>query len=469
MSTSASRPGATTRRSAVPRTSAYTRGMGSKPGRRLGVCLVAGLVVSLMVGCAPNSTFRGESPDPGKRIVRVPQDTPTINGGIDLVSNGGLVLVSPGTYAEEVVVDKADVTLRGVDRNATVIDGGGIRSFGVFASADGVRIENLTVHSTVFYGVLVTGMHDENGPLAHGGPGYTELDPSEFPPVERFSIDHVTAYNNGLYGIYAFNARHGSISDSYASGSADSGFYVGQCEDCDILVVGNVAERNAIGFENANASDSLMIAGNRFSGNRIGMTLISNYQEAFTPQRGNTVAGNLIAANSSGDSPAHALGGFGIGLAITGGQGNRITGNRIETNPVAGILLGNAEDIPALQNEFSGNVLSANGIDAADVSAARAPARGNCFDDNAASTASPPELLTITCPTDAGTSSAAPLPAVAVPNGMSFLKIPAPPRQPGMTEVETIPTRLPATVEMPAASAFPVPDAALLADRAAQG
>ncbi len=441
--------------------------MGSS-GRRRSACLMAAVLATTLVGCTPNPPLSAE-PSEGAELVRVPEDAPTINDAIDRVAAGGMVLIGAGTYPEEVTIDKADVTLRGVDRNETVIDGGGIRSFGVFASADGVRIENLTVHSTLFYGVLVTGMHDENGPLAHGGPGYTELDPSEFPPVQRFSIDHVTAYNNGLYGIYAFNARHGSISDSYASGSADSGFYVGQCEDCDILVTGNVAERNAIGFENANASDSLTIAGNRFSGNRIGMTLISNYQEAFTPQRGNTVVGNLIAGNANGDSPAHALGGFGIGLAITGGQGNRITGNRIESNPVAGILLGNAEDIPALENEISGNVLSTNGVDAADVSATRAPASGNCFAGNTAATSTPPGLFAITCPTGAATGGGGILPSAAVPKGMSFLKVPVPPGQPGMIDVEALPSRLPATVDMPAASEFPVPDGLLLADRAAQG
>ena len=75
----------------------------------------------------------------------------------------------------------------------------------------------------------------------------------------------MTAHNNGLYGIYAFDAQHGVIADSYASGSADSGLYVGQCRDCDILVRDNVAERNAVGFENANASGPLVITGNRFA------------------------------------------------------------------------------------------------------------------------------------------------------------------------------------------------------------
>ena len=86
-------------------------------------------------------------------------------------------------------------------------------------------------------------------------------------------------------------------------GSADSGFYVGQCRDCDILVTDNVAERNAVGFENANASDSLVIVGNRFAGNRVGLTLLSSYQEAFLPQQVNQVVGNLISDNDAGRLP----------------------------------------------------------------------------------------------------------------------------------------------------------------------
>ncbi|WP_324013362.1 right-handed parallel beta-helix repeat-containing protein [Microbacterium sp. JZ37] len=402
-----------------------------------------------------------------QELVRVPEDAATISEGVDLVAPGGMVLIAPGTYAEEVTVDKDDVTLRGEDRNETIIDGGGTNSFGVFVPADGVRVENLTVHSTQFYGVLVTGMHDENGPLAHGGPGYTELDPERFPPVERFSIDHVTAYNNGLYGIYAFNARHGAITDSYASGSADSGFYVGQCEDCDILVAGNVAERNAIGFENANASDSLTIAGNRFSGNRIGMTLISNYQEAFTPQRENAVFGNLIVDNANGESPAHALGGFGVGLAVNGGQRNVISANRIEGNPTAGILLSNSEDIPAEDNAFSDNAVSGNGVDAVDTSAERALGRGNCFDGAGPATSAPEELRATSCPSDTVAPGGGTTPDVEVPRGMSFLQIPAPPAQPGLDDVETPPQPLPAAVDMPAASEHPLPERTLLEDRAA--
>src|SRR5690606_29064797 len=193
----------------------------------------------------------------------------------------------------------------------------------------------------LYYGVLVTAVHDEEGESARGLDGYEPLDPARFPPLQRYAVEHVTAYNNGLYGIYAFNAQHGRIADSYVSGSADSGIYIGQCEDCDAVVAGNVAEGNAIGFENANASGPLTVIGNRFAGNRVGMTLISNYREAFAPQRSNVVAGNVIVDNAASESPAQADGGFGIGVGVAGGRDNLLIANLIAGHPAAGVVLRN--------------------------------------------------------------------------------------------------------------------------------
>ena len=97
--------------------------------------------------------------------------------------------------------------------------------------------------------------------MGRGSNGYTKLDTQKFPPLQGFRVSYVTASNNALYGIYAFDAQHGVIEQSYASGSADSGFYVGQCKPCDIVVRGNVAERNAVGYEGTNASGRDVRAG----------------------------------------------------------------------------------------------------------------------------------------------------------------------------------------------------------------
>jgi nitrous oxidase accessory protein NosD len=427
----------------------------SAPLRR--ALLTVAVVAAVGAGtaaCAP-AAVDGPSPDQGASpsTVRVPDDAETISAAVDLVAEGGLILVEPGTYTEQVLVDKADVTLRGLDRNEAVIDAENIRPYGVVAVADGVSIENLTVTGATFYGVLVTGMHDESGPTAHGVDGYSRLDPEQFPPVQRFAIDHVTAYNNGLYGLYAFDAQHGVIRDSYASGSADSGIYVGQCRDCDILVTGNVAENNAVGFENANASDSVTVAGNRFSGNRVGMTFLSNYQEAFAPQRGNAVVGNLVAGNRATDAPAHAEGGFGLGIGISGGTANVFERNRIAGNPRAGVVLSNTEDLAALDNLFRGNVFSSdaaagNGVDVANASSPRAAARGNCLEGDPATTLPADLFASCAAGADQPTTDTASLPAPEVPPGVSFMKVAAPPAQPSMDDPEAparvLPDALPA-------------------------
>jgi hypothetical protein len=178
----------------------------------------------------------------------------------------------------------------------------------------------------------------------------------------------VTASNNALYGIYAFNSRHGVIEHSYASGSADSGIYVGQCKPCDIVVRDNVAERNAVGYEGANASGRMFVLRNRLVGNRIGLTTNSEYQEAFIPQQDATIVGNLIAHNAEPTSPAQADGGYGIGVGIAGGTRNLVSRNLIVGNPSTGIALASTEDLPPTGNQLVENVLQDNGVDVVDAS-----------------------------------------------------------------------------------------------------
>lgn len=421
------------------------------------------LLVLGFAGCSGNGS---PSASGTQDLVRVPADAGTLTDAAARVAPGGTIVIAPGVYDEQLQISTPDVTVRGEDRNRTVIDGGGIRPYGVVVIADGVTVENLTVTGATFYGVLFTGLHDQNGPSAPTADGYVAWDPEEFPPLQRFLVDHVTAYNNGLYGIYSFNSQHGVIRDSYASGSADSGIYVGQCENCDVLVTGNIAERNAVGFENANASDSVVIAGNRFSGNRVGMTLLSSYQEAFTPQRGNTVVGNLISDNVEAESPAQADGAFATGVGISGGVGNVFTDNRISGNTRAGVILANTEDLPAASNAFEGTAFEGNGVDVANASAPRTPATGNCV--SGTPTSFPVDLaaqLAAACAGAADAQSAGEPSGPAAPPGLSFKRVPAPRDQPDLPE-RADRSPLPAVVAMPAPGTFAVPDASFLADLA---
>ncbi|MCD7101122.1 right-handed parallel beta-helix repeat-containing protein [Pseudoclavibacter sp. 13-3] len=426
---------------------------------RMSVIVGTALFAVALAGCATGTT-------PKDAVVEVTPDSGSLQDAADRVAEGGTIVLGAGTYRDSMTIRTRDVTVRGSDRNETIIDGEGQRPLGIVGIADGVRVENLTVTGATLYGVLVTGTHDENSADVTGISGYEQFDPEKFPAVQRFSIDHVTAYNNGLYGIYAFNAKNGAIRDSYASGSADSGFYVGQCQQCNIAVTGNVAERNAVGFENANASDSLVITGNRFTDNRVGMTLLSNYQEAFTPQHGNVVAGNVISDNQTSQSPSQADGGFGTGIGISGGQDNTITANRIENNARSAVIFASTEDLPSTGNRLIDNLISGSPVTAANISAGRAPASANCLSPAGAAlpTGFAAELARA-CDGEKiqqSSASADQLPGPSAPAGMSFLEVPAPRQQPQMGDPGTSRDPLPDNPQLPDATGIAVPDAGLL-------
>ncbi|MFI6098365.1 nitrous oxide reductase family maturation protein NosD [Lentzea sp. NPDC051213] len=374
--------------------------------------------------------------------INVPAQLNTIQAAVDAAAEGTTITVSPGVYQESVQVRTKGLTIRGTQRGSVIIDGEVKRPNGFVVTAPDVSIQNLTVRNHTLNGVLVTGLSQDGG-MGRGSTGYTKLDTQKFPPLQGFRVSYVTASNNGLYGIYAFDAQHGVIEQSYASGSADSGFYVGQCKPCDIVVRGNVAERNAVGYEGTNASGQMYVLGNRFSGNRVGMTSNSDYQEAFVPQEDAMFAGNLVSDNAEALSPAQADGAFGLGVGIAGGTRNVLTRNLITGNPGTGIALGSSEDLAPLDNRFDGNVITHNGQDVLYVATQRAPGRNNCFDGGR-------------CYSGVGEQMKKP----AAPRGIPFNQVAAPPNQPEMPS-DPLPDKA------PNAEKYGVPTEDLFLDRAA--
>ncbi|MBW4717183.1 right-handed parallel beta-helix repeat-containing protein [Saccharothrix sp. SC076] len=395
----------------------------------------------------------------------MPRDQATIGSAVADARPGSLVLISPGVYHESVHIRTDHVTLRGTDRNGVVIDGQGRRRHGVVVTAPAVVVENLTVRDHLFNGVLLTGATRDGGePDARGADGYQRLDPDRSPPLEGFRVRYVTAANNGLHGIYAFNARHGVIEHNYASGSAGSGLHVGQCKPCHVLVTDNVAEHNAVGYEGTNAGIGLWVLRNRFTRNRVGMSIGSDYLEAFRPQEDSAVAGNLVADNAEPRTPQQADGGFGIGIGIGGGQRNTVVRNLVRGHPRAGLVLTSTEDIPAIGNNAHANAFADNAVDFANTATGRAPSRDNCLRGNTAATAHPADLPVADCPPAGADLPAAPLPrAPRAPAGTSFRDVPLPPAQPQLPDPAT------ATVErlppVPPLDRVTLPDPSLLADR----
>ncbi|MFI8929052.1 right-handed parallel beta-helix repeat-containing protein [Streptomyces sp. NPDC053474] len=427
------------------------------------------VLLGAAVACAGDGADGSGGAAGSAAVVEVPRDTPSLRRAVDLVRPGGLVLVSPGVYRESVTVAKPRVVLRGTDRSGVVVDGQFKRPNGITVTGAGAVVENLTVRNHLANGVLFTGVTDERLQAGRaGGSAYDPLDTAKFPPLKGFRASYVTAYNNALYGIYAFDARDGLIEHAYASGHADSGIYVGQCNPCETVVRDSTAEHNAVGLEVTNASEHLYFLGNRASRNRVGLTLNSNDLEALGPQHAVVVAGNALTGNNDDQSPEQADGGFGIGLGVGGGRANVIERNLISGNRAAGILLSDVQGYPARDNSVRANRVTGNGTDL--VLGTGAPA-GNCFSDDRGATTSPVRLpRAVRCgsqaPADRAEDPAADLgrPAlgrarpVQAPPGISFQDVPAPPRQPELPHASSAPARpavgLPGRVDP---AAFPLP------------
>lgn len=428
--------------------------------RRHGVVIAAVAAMAMLFSGCSSSASEEIRPETTESVtISVPTDTPSIQAAVDAAQPGDTIEIGPGTYEESVDVRTDDLIVRGTERNDVVLDGGHVKSNGIVVTGDGVRVENLTVQNYTLNGVLVTGLSDESGGLARGSDGYERFDPEQFPPVQGFAVRYVTAANNGLYGIYAFNSQHGLLAHNYASGSSDSGIYVGQCTECDIVVRDNVAEYNAVGYEHTNASDLVRVLGNRFSDNRLGMTLLSDYQEAFIPLTDVYVAGNVIADNSNAETPTHAEGGFGVGVGIAGATNIELVHNLITGNQRAGVEMTSSEDLPPMDNSLIDNSFDANGLDLLYAASERAPGSGNCLQGDVGETSPQDAAETWTCPEGHEELVGEPVPAADAPEGLSYRDVPPPGDQPTVPADDAFDTADATTVDL---DNYPLPEPDLL-------
>lgn len=428
-----------------------------------------GIVAALVLGAGALTACSGsddvdEGTDREPTTLTVPGDYSSIQEAADAAVAGDVIEVGPGTYREAVTIDTEDVTLVGTDRNAVVLEGTGSDASGITVIAAGVTVANLTVRDFNGNGVLVTGFDKDGVGIGRGSNGYETLDPEEFPPLEGFAVRYVTAENNGLYGIYAFDAHDGVIENNYASGHPDSGVYVGQCQQCDIVVRDNVLERNAVGYEQANASDSVVVVRNRLVGNRVGLTILSDYQEAFVPNSGTVVQGNLVADNNQEDTPNQADGGFGIGIGVSGAVDTTVAANRVTDNSVAGVAISSSQDLPPAGTVLQGNSVTTNGTDVWYAASDIAPGTGTCFDANTIGSSKPAGIAEEwVCPDGGPTVTGPAIDFGNVPQGIFYGDVVAGPEQPQLPDADRALGAGSVDVDL---ASIALPPADLYADRA---
>jgi hypothetical protein len=459
------------------RTNPLGEGM-SNARRLIGLVLAGALLTAACGGDDDSNDDAASAPDSQEHAtLQVPEDYPTIQAAVDAAAPGDLVLIAPGTYEESVSVETDNLTIRGLDRNEVILDGGFTMDNGFrVTGADGVAIENMTARN-----------YTKNGFF------WTE--------VEGYRGSYLTAYRNGDYGIYAYSATKGQLENSYASGSPDAGFYIGQCYPCDAVIDGVISEHNGLGYSGTNSGGNLTIVNSTFRYNRAGIVPNSGSYELCYPGRETTIVGNLVYSNNQPDTPAIdvALLAMGNGILPAGGTGNVIERNLVYDHDRTGIGLvpfpeedandvppppeddtrpcsetvndtpADPADIPDLViweprgNKVTGNVVEDSRLADLALGSGGDPSQlGNCFSENNFATTAPLELEALApCEGDgsggdwtAGALDLISLMTATQPPSGDYKTSPEPPAQPTMPDAATAPARpatdVPATVDVDA-------------------
>ena len=323
----------------------------------------------------------------------------TIQAAVNAASPGDWVLVGPGDYKEHgypgqvepagVLITTPNLHLRGMDRNAVVVDGtnpgaprcsssptdqGPLDRNGVEVyKANDTWIENLTVCN------FLDGSSGGEQVWWNGGDGSGHIGLSGFwgnflTATSSYSSSVPGApgpccgvnYPAGDYGIFSSNATNGWFKDSYASNMADAAFYIGACQQvCDQVMQRDQGENSALCLSSTNAGGYLLVQDTECDNNKTGLVSNSQNNDDWpSPQIGLCPAGqtgalgtqsctvwmnNNLHDNNNPNVPGNGSGlsggaPVGTGMILAGSTYVTLSGNTVTGNGAWGELIADLPD-----------------------------------------------------------------------------------------------------------------------------
>jgi parallel beta-helix repeat protein len=282
----------------------------------------------------------------------------TIQAAIDDAVNGQTIIVCPGTYYENLLINNKNITLKSSDSlNPTIIDGGNSGSVVQFTGGDTSTLQGFTI---------------QNGSADNGGGIYVY---ESSPTIEKNKImNNTSTYGGGIsvessYLNYTTTTITGNTISGNTATYGGGGIYA--WDDCSAIISGNTISGNsAIGngggggismFNYANPDQTSIIENNTITGNTAavgGGIRIDNRVFIIT---GNTIEYNTV--NSVGGSG----GGIFVGLSPYVSSSGEIINNVISYNEAidsngGGISVSGPGE-PSLANlTINGNTISYNKV-----------------------------------------------------------------------------------------------------------
>ncbi len=268
-----------------------------------------------------------------------------------------------------------------MNRNGVIVDGQHTVGNGIeIDQANNVWVENLTVRNFEF-GAACPDEECGNEIWWNGGAGSGRVG------AHGWHGSYLTAYDTGMqggYGIFTGNETEGAWENIYASGFADSGIYIGACQECDARVTGATLEDNALGYSGSNAGGRLALENSTYRRNLSGIVPNSeNPGDPPPPQDGEcgrpniehpnptpiitstkiprctVIRNNLVVENNNLTvpvNPSTAVAPWGAGVELPGDYADLVEGNLIVRNPNNGVLGFEYPNPFTPENGFAGTI-----------------------------------------------------------------------------------------------------------------
>jgi parallel beta-helix repeat protein len=277
------------------------------------VLLVVLLAAVAGVGSAGAQGAVGTIVGPGESIQRA----------INRADSGDTILVS-GVHREDVVIRKNGISLRGINK-AVIAPPARVGSpcgpSGICVLGD-VNFNTGKVNRYV-NDVSVSGFRVKN----FKGNGLFALG------ARDATFTNNRLINDKEYGVFALFSTGTKIVGNVARGSDDAGIYVGGSPKANAKVVGNETYRNFLGIFIRDALGGT-IAGNRVHNNCLGVLFLA---DAPGPSGNFEVRGNWVRENTRSCPETEEAPPFsGVGIALFGARGVKVTGNHIAGNVPSG-------------------------------------------------------------------------------------------------------------------------------------
>jgi hypothetical protein len=338
----------------------------------------------------------------------IPGQFQTIQEAVNAAQPGDWILIAPGDYHEQadhltppsasdvnlgfyggVEIRTNNVHLRGMNRSSVVVDGtkpgapqcsnsaadqdlgvtlGGVPQGrnGIEVTANGVTVDNLTACnfqlSEDTLGNQAGNGGNEiwwNGGSDTGTIGLRGYAGSYLTATDTFDGAVTGGSASGSYGIFSSAAQGPGVwNQTYMNNFADSGMYIGACQQvCDAWINNAQMENNALGYSGTNSGGTIVIEHSQFDNNMDGFdTNTQSIGDPPPPQNGACPFGGtsgitgthscwVFISNNSHDNNNVAVPGAGAsgeppgtGMTVSGATNDTVMNNTFANNNAWGTL-----------------------------------------------------------------------------------------------------------------------------------